>query len=96
MSDDVDPELVSLFRDIVKNQMTAAEKTNEMVTNYDVEEINRAGKKVANESLKRIEDDDRKKLFFILLNQIGQNVGSPSMAEEAERGLKEMVEGEGV
>lgn len=90
-SEYVDGELVELFTDIIKHQFKAAEKSEKMVENYTVNEIN-ASASVAVENLHgKFESDTRKQRLYLLVAKIGENIGSKSMAEFGMNKLREAM-----
>ncbi len=90
-SEYVDDELVELFTEIIKHQFKAAEKSEQMVAEYDVNEINASASVAVEDLHERFESEERKRRLYLLVAKIGKNIGSESMAEFGVGKLREAM-----
>lgn len=87
-------DLEDKLRDMLKYEMKSSEIVEEVVSNYDLDEINSTMSDVATDVLSNIEDPDREKTFYILLYRLGKSFDSDSMINFAKESLEEYVDGE--
>lgn len=77
--EDVNPELVEMFTEIVRAEFKAAEKTEEMVGKYTVGEINAAASVSVENVHESFDSEKRKKRLYLLVAKLGEQIGSESM-----------------
>lgn len=90
--DMVDDELVELFTEVVKHQFKAAEKSEDMVENYTVDEINASASVAVENIYESLDTEKRRNRLYLLVAKIGESIGSESMAEFGLKNLKEAMQ----
>jgi hypothetical protein len=84
-------ELEDNFRELIAKELSASEMVIDIKENNSVDEINSAATEVVNDIIENIEDDGREKRLYMLLVNLGETLGSPSMAEQGKNLLREKV-----
>jgi hypothetical protein len=85
----VDERAENLAKDVIRNELKAAEAMDELSESYSNEEINDAMESILGILIENVEDPSREATIYQLIFTVGQRIGSEAMARRG----KELYEG---
>lgn len=81
-----------LAKDVIRNELKAAEAMDELSESYSNEEIDEAMESVLGVLIKNVEDPSREATIYQLIFTIGQRIGSENMARRGKELYEEFAE----
>lgn len=84
-----------LAKDVIRNELKAAESMDELDSDFTKEEINDAMEDVLSVLIENVEDPSREASIYQLIYTVGQRIGSSEMARRGKELLEEFVEKHG-